>query len=127
MWSTDGCTLRPRLVQRESFILLETELSEPREGWVDLFTKSIEVGDNCLIEYLPDGEAVLLNTSSEQYFGLDEIGVEMWNALSSSHSIEDAYRALLDEYDVAPDQLRSDLERLVEDLAAHGLLEITSR
>ena len=92
---------------------------------MDILAKSVAVGPDCFVEHLPDGEAVLLNRSSERYFGLDEVGVQMWLALTSSPSIEDAYLELLASYEAKPDQLRADLERLVAELVSHELLEIS--
>jgi hypothetical protein len=71
-----------------------------------------------------DGESVLLNLESETYFGLDAVGTRMWALLTSAPSIEAAYQALLAEYDVAPDVLRQDVEALVSQLLAQGLLEL---
>jgi len=42
----------------------------------------------------------------------------------SSPSIQDAFDSLLAEYQVEPDQLRTDLATLIVDLEAQGLLEI---
>jgi hypothetical protein len=70
-----------------------------------------------------DGEAVLLATDSGKYFGLNEIGTRMWSLLRQHGDIEAVCRALLAEYDVAEAQLREDLARLVETLAARGLVK----
>lgn len=70
------------------------------------------------------GESVLLDLASESYFGLDEVGTRMWAALTATASIESAYRALLDEYEVEPEQLRADLASFVHQLADAGLIEI---
>lgn len=70
------------------------------------------------------GEAVILNLDSEQYYGLDEVGTRMWTLLSESDSIGAAYEALLAEFEVAPEVLQADLERLVRELAEQGLLRV---
>jgi hypothetical protein len=72
-----------------------------------------------------EGEAVLLNTASGKYFGLDEVGTRMWTLLAEHGQVEPAYRALLEEYDVAPEQLQQDLLDLVGKLVAHGLIRVT--
>ena len=69
-------------------------------------------------------ESVLLNLNSEKYFGLDEVGTSMWQALTTSETIGQAYDALLREYDVDAQVLRQDLLGLIEKLAANGLLEV---
>ena len=71
-----------------------------------------------------EGESVLLNLNSESYFGLDPIGTRMWTLLTNSESIQSAYEALLDEYDVSADDLRRDMQDLIEKLVANGLVEV---
>lgn len=70
------------------------------------------------------GEAVILNLKSGKYYGLDEVGARMWALLTQHGQVAPAYQALLDEYDVTAEQLRPDLYRFVDELAAHGLLNI---
>ncbi len=69
---------------------------------------------------------MLLNLQSEQYFGLDEVGTRMWFALTSANSMQEAYEALLAEYDVDAEKLRQDLQGLVEKLVEKGLIEVGS-
>ena len=71
-----------------------------------------------------EGEAVLLNTETGKYFGLDEVGTRMWTLLTQHGRVAPAYRALLEEYDAPAEQLQKDLLDLVAQLAAHGLLRL---
>jgi hypothetical protein len=87
------------------------------------FRARLEVPPHVLAQQLLDGETVFVNLESERYLGLDEVGTRMWNALTSSSSIEEAYAVLLVEYDVPPEDLRRDLEELVVRLVEHGLVE----
>ncbi|MCC7007764.1 MAG: PqqD family protein [Acidobacteria bacterium] len=66
---------------------------------------------------------VLLNSRTGRYFTLDDVGTSAWNLLVVSPSLGEAYDALLREYDVAPDDLRRDLDALVDRLVVEGLLE----
>jgi hypothetical protein len=70
------------------------------------------------------GATVLLNLDTGRSFMLDDVGARAWSVLMSSASIQDAYESLLTEYQVEPDQLRTDLTALIADLEAQGLLEI---
>ena len=70
------------------------------------------------------GEMVLLNLESGKYFGLDEVGARMYALLAEDGCLEAAYQTLLEEYEVDPERLQSDLIALVEDLAEHGLLHV---
>jgi hypothetical protein len=87
------------------------------------YSAKIAIPDSVLMQEL-DGEAVLLNLDSGKYFGLDEVGTRMWQLLQSSASIQVAFDQILDEYEVEPGQLRSDLEGLIAELTAEKLIEI---
>jgi Coenzyme PQQ synthesis protein D (PqqD) len=71
-----------------------------------------------------EGEAVLLATESGKYFGLNEVGTRIWTLLQRHGGIEPALQELLQEYQVAEDQLHEDLLCFVELLASRRLLEI---
>jgi len=71
-----------------------------------------------------DGEAVLLHLESETYFGLNAVGARMWELLTTAPAIRDAFEALLEEYDVDPATLRKDMEDLIAELSARGLLRV---
>jgi len=87
------------------------------------FTTRVSVAPDALVQDLGD-ESVILNLKTESYLGLDDVGTGMWKALTTSASIEVAYRVLLAEYDVDPDVLRHDLGELVEQLVEHGLVDV---
>ncbi len=88
------------------------------------FTDRVKVPDEVLISGL-QGESVILNLNSERYFGLDEVGTRFLTLLSNSESIQAAYDALLEEYDVAPDVLRRDMTALLQELVNQGLVEVS--
>jgi hypothetical protein len=86
-------------------------------------TSRVIIPENVLVQEL-DGEAILLNLKSETYFGLDDVGMRMWQVLTSSSSINSAYQILLSEYDVAPETLQNDFNNLLGRLIEQGLLEV---
>jgi hypothetical protein len=71
-----------------------------------------------------DRESVLLNLETEKYFGLDETGTRMWQLLTASPNIDAAYQELLEEFDVEPELLRSNLVELLSRLVDNGLLQV---
>jgi hypothetical protein len=85
------------------------------------FSSRVVVPDTVLFREL-DREAVILNLDTESYLGLDPVGTRMWNVLTAQSSIEAAYQVLLSEYDVAPEALRADLERLLGQMLEHKLI-----
>ena len=81
------------------------------------------VPQHVLVRFL-DRESVLLNLETERYFGLDETGTRMWQVVTSVQSLETAFQQLQDEFDVAPDLLRSNLTELLSRLVENGLLTL---
>jgi hypothetical protein len=69
-------------------------------------------------------EAILLDLETETYFGLNAIGSRFWKLVTTAPTIRDALDAMLEEYDVAPDELERDLRALIDDLVGRGLLRI---
>ena len=88
-------------------------------------TAALRIPDNVLFTTVDD-DAVLLNTRSNQYFALDEVGARAWNLLTEGKSLRAAYEILLDEYEVDPVPLERDLLDLVGHLAENGLVESVS-
>ena len=73
-----------------------------------------------------EGEAVILNLESRTYFGLDPVGTRIWSVLQEDGSLRRAFEVVLQEYDVAPERLESDILRLVKQLCAKGLVSLSS-
>lgn len=69
-----------------------------------------------------EGEAVLLNLANGQYYGLDASSFHMYKALTSASSVQAAYEALAQEYEVDPSRLRSDLDQFLGHLLENGLV-----
>ncbi len=88
------------------------------------FTMRVFVPKHVLVRQI-EGESVLLNLQSERYFGLDEVGSRMWATLTTADSIQASYEALLGEYEVDAEQLRRNLEELIEKLIENGLVEVS--
>ena len=84
---------------------------------------------NCHITLSPDilhqelgGETVLLNLVTEHYFGLDPVGSRIWQVLGETGRAAAVIEALLTEYDVDEATLRTDVQRLIGELAGAGLV-----
>ena len=69
-----------------------------------------------------DGEMVLLNINSGVYFGLDEIGSDIWKLLTDGADADAIVAALLENYDVERDELQGDVAAFIRQLTAKGLL-----
>ena len=87
------------------------------------FSHCVEIPAGVMMREI-GGEAVIVNLDSEMYFGLDDIGTDMWAILTESKSIQAAFDLLIDEYDVEEESLRNDVLVLLRKLVDHGLLVI---
>ena len=70
------------------------------------------------------GDVVLLNTLSNTYYSLDNVGARFWYLLNDGITLRDAFRILIDEYDVASSVLEQDLLELLTDLVNNGLVKV---
>ncbi len=76
-----------------------------------------------VFQTVADG-AVLLHTAHEVYYGLNAVGVEVWQLLPDSDDLAGLCTQLGRHYpDVPPDQLRADVVELLDALRAAGLVE----
>ncbi len=71
-------------------------------------------------------EVVILQLHSGQYFGLDGVGAMVWEKLQNPVTPTDLETYMINEFDVDPAVLRHDLQVLIQDLAAAGLVELES-
>ncbi|MCZ7568521.1 MAG: PqqD family peptide modification chaperone [Ardenticatenaceae bacterium] len=70
-----------------------------------------------------NSEAILLNVTTGDYYGLDVVATHMLGHLLEHGDPERAVVSICTEYDVEPSRARADLDCLVEQLVAEGLLE----
>lgn len=71
------------------------------------------------------GEGVLLQLDTGEYFGLDEIAERMWTLLVEHGDLAVVEDRLLEEFDVERDVLSRDLRHLVDELIQRRLLDET--
>lgn len=67
-------------------------------------------------------ETVLLNFELGVYYGLDEVGTCMWELLADGKSTDEVVEAIVAAYDVTRETAAADLETLLGELRANGLL-----
>jgi len=72
-----------------------------------------------------DGEMVLLDMNTENYFGLDEVGTAIWQAIEENNGeLVKVLEILLEQYDVEEDVLKKDLLVFVDRLVESGLVKV---
>ena len=71
------------------------------------------------------GETAIVNLRSGVYFGLDPMGTHIWNLLREPVTVRGLCDALMDRDDVDGSRLESDVRVFLNELADHGLVDIT--
>lgn len=70
-----------------------------------------------------NGEVAILNLKSTLYFGLNQVGGIVWDALSEPKTVADICRAVLDRFDVDEARCHKDVLELLSKLDEAGLIE----
>jgi Coenzyme PQQ synthesis protein D (PqqD) len=83
----------------------------------------VGISDHVLFQEI-EGECVLLDMASEQYFGLDDVGTRMWQLLVEHGDPAKVIEQLRKVYNVEESQLRTDLANLIAGLKASGLVRV---
>ena len=83
----------------------------------------VEISDAVIWRDL-GGDVVILNVESGVYFGLDGSGGQIWRELVDHGSVEKAFEALKQQFDIGSDELRHDLDELVDQLVGKGLVQL---
>jgi hypothetical protein len=82
-------------------------------------TADVVVRDNEPIAASVDGETVILSAKAEAYFGLGEIGSDIWQRLATPRLVSDLCAELIEAYDVDRQNCERDtlafLTKLLED------------
>jgi hypothetical protein len=68
-------------------------------------------------------EIAILNLKSTLYFGLDEVGAYIWQALSEPRAVSELCTAVLDRFDVDEARCHTDVFEFLTKLDQAGLIE----
>ena len=86
-------------------------------------SSSVKISKNILFREM-QGEAVLLNTETGLYFGLDPSGTAAWQMMQKQKELRGVLDGLLQEYEVDAETCREDLLKFASTLQKNGLVEI---
>ena len=67
-------------------------------------------------------ETVILDLASGTYFGLDPVGARVWQLIGEGKALAEICETMLEEYEVAQEQLQADVMRLAAELAERSLI-----
>jgi len=70
-----------------------------------------------------DGEAIMINLPKGTYYSLDGVGGRIWELLEDENTAQDIAAVLVREFDVSPTQARADVDRMLAELQAEGVIK----
>jgi len=89
------------------------------------------LGDHCRISVRDDviacdlgDEGVILDLTSGTYYGLDAVGRTVWEAIGSETTLGELCATLRRLYEVDEETCRRDVQALLRDLQAAGLVSV---
>jgi hypothetical protein len=71
---------------------------------------------------LVDGDAVILNLDSSEYFSLNAAGAMIWEKLGKGEQPDRIQAAVCEEFEVPPAKALADIADLIKSLSGAGLL-----
>ncbi len=86
-----------------------------------MLNRSLQISPDALFQEI-GGEAVILDLASSTYFGLDAIGVRIWQLLQDHPEQATICELLLSEYEVDKALLEQDMEKFIGGLLQAGLV-----
>lgn len=89
------------------------EVSEPKGNWRP---------DPDVMTQLVEGETVLVHLQTNEIYALNPTATRAWEMLAAGSNREEVQEALLEEFDVPPDQLRDEIDALIAELVEKKLL-----
>ena len=72
-----------------------------------------------------DREVVILSVQRGSYYGLDDIGSEIWQGMEKPVSVDSLCAKLAAKYDADHEIIARDVMTLLEKLAGEGLITVT--
>lgn len=86
--------------------------------------QEVKISEDVIYQEL-DGEMVLLDMKSGEYFGIDTIGSRIWVLLEQGKSPGQTQDILIQEYDVDPVTCSRNVQEFLLELKEAGLIEVS--
>ena len=71
-----------------------------------------------------DDETIILDSTTQEYFSLNEIGKVIWSLLAENKNLEQIKEEMLEMYEVPEEQLEKDVLNFFQALEQKGLINI---
>jgi hypothetical protein len=101
------------------------------DGTSDSVDATSRIADSTIISRSPsvvtaeiDGEVVMMSIEQGQYFGLDDIGSDIWKRLDPPCAFADLIERLAADYDADRDSIAADVRALLETMAERDVVRL---
>lgn len=84
----------------------------------------ITASDQVVSTELPDGGGVLLDLKSELYFGLNDVGVAVWEGIVNGRTFDEIVGQVHTDFGAPPAQISDDVAELLAELRSRGLVSL---
>jgi coenzyme PQQ synthesis protein D (PqqD) len=81
-----------------------------------------QVNSGPVISEVIDGEAVIINLTTGNYYSLNESGAAVWSSLERSATVDEIATRLASRYDASPADVRSAVTDLLAELEQEDLI-----
>jgi hypothetical protein len=92
---------------------------------------AVRIADSTIISRSPavltaevDGEVVMMSIEQGQYFGLDDIGSDIWKRLDSPCAFADLIDRLVADYDADRENIAADVRALLATMAERDVVRL---
>ncbi|MEK4372520.1 PqqD family protein [Paenibacillus sp. FSL R5-0473] len=79
--------------------------------------------DSNVIYVEMDGQSILLNMESSQYYALDQVGTFIWNLMKDGRTLNEMEQEILLAYDITEQQVKNDLKIYIDELSRVGIIK----
>jgi len=69
-------------------------------------------------------ELVMMSAEKGNYIGLSEVGARIWELIETPQEIDAVCAQLIDEFEVAPEVCRTEVETFLGELVEHGAVTL---
>jgi len=69
-------------------------------------------------------ELVIMNTATGSYMALNKVGTRVWEMLETPRELDEICALLEEEFEVAPEACRAEVQQFLHELAGHGAVKL---
>lgn len=73
-----------------------------------------------------NGEVLILDLRTSQYFGIAGTGARIWQLIEEGHTPESVAAAMADEFEGDPQEIAGEVQRFLTSLVERGLLIVAA-